>query len=123
MDAVRLRLSRGSERCFPQVVDSTSSQGNSVVTMLILAAAEKLVTAHLRLVAWIVVGYRGCGLPLNELISEGNIGMIRALRRCDSECGFRLAAYVILKPPGTPPRLTGTSSRRACRSVSLPPMT
>jgi RNA polymerase sigma-32 factor len=60
-----------------------------------LAAAHKLVTSHLRLVARIALGYRGYGLPLGELISEGNIGMMRALRRFDPERGFRLATYAM----------------------------
>jgi RNA polymerase sigma-32 factor len=59
------------------------------------AAAHKLVTSHLRLVARIAMDYRGYGLPLGELISEGNIGMMRALRRFDPERGFRLATYAM----------------------------
>jgi RNA polymerase sigma-32 factor len=59
------------------------------------AAAHKLVTSHLRLVARIALGYRGYGLPLGELISEGNIGMLRALRGFDPERGFRLATYAM----------------------------
>ena len=60
-----------------------------------LAAAHKLVTSHLRLVARIAVGYRGYGLPIGELISEGNIGMMHALRGFDPERGFRLATYAM----------------------------
>jgi RNA polymerase sigma-32 factor len=60
-----------------------------------LAAAHKLITSHLRLVARIAMGYRGYGLPLGDLISEGNIGMMRALRGFDPERGFRLATYAI----------------------------
>jgi RNA polymerase sigma-32 factor len=60
-----------------------------------LAAAHRLVTSHLRLVARIALGYRGYGLPLGELIGEGNIGMMRALRRFDPERGFRLATYAM----------------------------
>jgi RNA polymerase sigma-32 factor len=60
-----------------------------------LAAAHKLITSHLRLVARIAIGYRGYGLPLGDLISEGNIGMMRALRGFDPERGFRLATYAI----------------------------
>jgi RNA polymerase sigma-32 factor len=59
------------------------------------AAAHKLVTSHLRLVAKIAMGYRGYGLPLGELISEGNVGMIQAVRRFDPERGFRLATYAM----------------------------
>lgn len=58
-------------------------------------AAHKLVTSHLRLVAKIAMGYRGYGLPLNELISEGNVGMMQAVRRFDPERGFRLATYAM----------------------------
>lgn len=58
-------------------------------------AAHKLVTSHLRLVAKIAFGYRGYGLPLNELISEGNVGMMQAVRRFDPERGFRLATYAM----------------------------
>ena len=59
------------------------------------AAAHKLVTSHLRLVAKIAMGYRGYGLPLSELVSEGNIGMMRALRGFDPDRGFRLATYAM----------------------------
>jgi RNA polymerase sigma-32 factor len=59
------------------------------------AAADKLVTSHLRLVAKIAIGYRGYGLPLSELVSEGNIGMMRALRGFDPDRGFRLATYAM----------------------------
>lgn len=58
-------------------------------------AAHKLVTSHLRLVAKIAMGYRGYGLPLGELISEGNVGMMQAVRRFDPEKGFRLATYAM----------------------------
>ncbi|MCH4094573.1 MAG: RNA polymerase sigma factor RpoH [Acetobacter peroxydans] len=58
-------------------------------------AAHRLVTSHLRLVAKIAMGYRGYGLPMNELISEGNIGMMQAVRRFDPEKGFRLATYAM----------------------------
>ena len=60
-----------------------------------LDAAHKLVTSHLRLVAKIAMGYRGYGLPLSELISEGNVGMMQAIRRFDPERGFRLATYAM----------------------------
>ena len=58
-------------------------------------AAHKLVTSHLRLVAKIAMGYRGYGLPVAELISEGNIGMMQAVKRFDPERGFRLATYAM----------------------------
>jgi RNA polymerase sigma-32 factor len=58
-------------------------------------AAHRLVTSHLRLVAKIAMGYRGYGLPLNELISEGNVGMMQAVQRFDPDRGFRLATYAI----------------------------
>jgi len=58
-------------------------------------AAERLVTSHLRLVAKIAMGYRGYGLPLGELISEGNVGMMQAIRRFDPDRGFRLATYAM----------------------------
>ena len=58
-------------------------------------AAERLITSHLRLVAKIAMGYRGYGLPLGEMISEGNIGMMQAVRRFDPDRGFRLATYAM----------------------------
>jgi RNA polymerase sigma-32 factor len=58
-------------------------------------AAHKLVTSHLRLVAKIAMGYRGYGLPVSELISEGNVGMMQAVKRFDPERGFRLATYAM----------------------------
>ena len=58
-------------------------------------AAHKLVTSHLRLVARIAMGYRGYGLPLAELISEGNVGMMQAVKRFDPDRGFRLATYAM----------------------------
>ncbi len=58
-------------------------------------AAQKLVTSHLRLVAKIAMGYRGYGLPVSELISEGNVGMMQAVKRFDPERGFRLATYAM----------------------------
>ncbi|GBQ61403.1 RNA polymerase factor sigma-32 [Ameyamaea chiangmaiensis NBRC 103196] len=58
-------------------------------------AAHRLVTSHLRLVAKIAMGYRGYGLPVNELISEGNVGMMQAVRRFDPDRGFRLATYAM----------------------------
>ncbi len=58
-------------------------------------AAEKLVTSHLRLVAKIAMGYRGYGLPIGEVISEGNVGLMQAVKRFDPERGFRLATYAM----------------------------
>ena len=58
-------------------------------------AAHQLVTSHLRLVAKIAMGYRGYGLPVAELISEGNVGMMQAVKRFDPERGFRLATYAM----------------------------
>ena len=60
-----------------------------------LKDAHKLVTSHLRLVAKIAMGYRGYGLPVNELISEGNIGLMQAVKKFDHEKGFRLATYAM----------------------------
>src|ERR1700676_1111785 len=60
-----------------------------------MEAAHKLVTSHLRLVAKIAMGYRGYGLPLSELIAEGNVGMMQAVKRFDAERGFRLATYAM----------------------------
>jgi RNA polymerase sigma-32 factor len=60
-----------------------------------LDAAHKLVTSHLRLVAKIAMGYRGYGLPVGELISEGNVGMMQAVKRFDPDRGFRLATYAM----------------------------
>src|SRR5690606_35426854 len=58
-------------------------------------AAHQLVTSHLRLVAKIAMGYRGYGLPVAELIAEGNIGMMQAVKRFDPDKGFRLATYAM----------------------------
>ena len=58
-------------------------------------AAEKLVTSHLRLVAKIAMGYKGYGLPVNEMISEGNIGLMQAVKKFEPEKGFRLATYAM----------------------------
>ena len=58
-------------------------------------AAHKLVTSHLRLVAKIAMGYRGYGLPINEVISEGNVGLMQAVKRFEPERGFRLATYAM----------------------------
>jgi len=58
-------------------------------------AAQKLVTSHLRLVARIAMGYRGYGLPIGEVISEGNVGLMQAVKRFDPDRGFRLATYAM----------------------------
>ena len=58
-------------------------------------AAHRLVTSHLRLVAKIAMGYRGYGLPINEVISEGNVGLMQAVKRFDPDKGFRLATYAM----------------------------
>ncbi|MFY0610131.1 MAG: RNA polymerase sigma factor RpoH [Hyphomicrobiaceae bacterium] len=58
-------------------------------------AAQKLVTSHLRLVAKIAMGYRGYGLPIGEVVSEGNVGLMQAVKRFDPEKGFRLATYAM----------------------------
>jgi len=60
-----------------------------------IKSAHKLVTSHLRLVAKIAMGYRGYGLPVNELISEGNLGLMQAVKKFDPEKGFRLATYAM----------------------------
>jgi RNA polymerase sigma-32 factor len=58
-------------------------------------AAQRLVTSHLRLVAKIAIGYRGYGLPISEVISEGNIGLMQAVKRFEPDKGFRLATYAM----------------------------
>jgi len=60
-----------------------------------IRAAEKLVTSHLRLVAKIAMGYKGYGLPVNEMISEGNVGLMQAVKKFEPEKGFRLATYAM----------------------------
>ena len=60
-----------------------------------LESAHKLITSHLRLVAKIAMGYRGYGLPVSELVSEGNIGLMQAVKKFDPERGFRLATYAM----------------------------
>ena len=60
-----------------------------------LKSAHKLVTSHLRLVAKIAMGYRGYGLPVTDLISEGNVGIMQAVKKFDPEKGFRLATYAM----------------------------
>ena len=71
-------------------------------------AAHRLVTSHLRLVAKIAMGYRGYGLPINEVIAEGNIGLMQAVKRFEPERGFRLATYAMWwmgRYPGRHPAL------------------
>ncbi|MBC6403269.1 MAG: RNA polymerase sigma factor RpoH [Hyphomonadaceae bacterium] len=58
-------------------------------------AAEKMVTSHLRLVAKVAMGYRGYGLPIGEIISEGNVGLMQAVRKFDPDKGFRLSTYAM----------------------------
>jgi RNA polymerase sigma-32 factor len=58
-------------------------------------AAHKLVTSHLRLVAKIAMGYRDYGLPISEVVSEGNVGLMQAIKRFEPEKGFRLATYAV----------------------------
>ena len=60
-----------------------------------LKSAEKLITSHLRLVAKIAMGYKGYGLPVNEMISEGNVGLMQAVKKFEPEKGFRLATYAM----------------------------
>ena len=60
-----------------------------------LKSAQKLVTSHLRLVAKMAMGYRGYGLPVSELVSEGNVGLMKAVKKFDPEKGFRLATYAM----------------------------
>ena len=60
-----------------------------------IKSSEKLVTSHLRLVAKIAMGYRGYGLPIGEMISEGNVGLMQAVKKFDPEKGFRLATYAM----------------------------
>jgi RNA polymerase sigma-32 factor len=60
-----------------------------------LKSAQKLVTSHLRLVAKIAMGYRGYGLPVSEIVSEGNIGLMQAVKKFEPEKGFRLATYAM----------------------------
>jgi len=60
-----------------------------------LKSAQKLITSHLRLVAKIAMGYRGYGLPVSEMVSEGNIGLMKAVKKFEPEKGFRLATYAM----------------------------
>ena len=58
-------------------------------------AAHQLVTSHLRLVAKLAMGYKGYGLPITDIISEGNVGLMQAVQKFDPEKGFRLATYAL----------------------------
>ena len=69
-------------------------------------AAHRMVTSHLRLVAKIAMGYRGYGLPIGEVISEGNVGLMQAVKKFDPDRGFRLATYAMC------------GSRRRSRNIS-----
>merc|ERR1739841_215875 len=60
-----------------------------------LKSAQKLVTSHLRLVAKIAMGYRGYGLPVSELVSEGNVGLMQGVKKFEADRGFRLATYAM----------------------------
>ena len=60
-----------------------------------LKSAQKLITSHLRLVAKIAMGYRGYGLPIGEMVSEGNIGLMQAVKKFEPEKGFKLATYAM----------------------------
>ena len=60
-----------------------------------LKSAHKLVTSHLRLVAKIAMGYKGYGLPMSEIISEGNVGLMQAVKKFNPDKGFRLATYAM----------------------------
>ena len=86
-------------------------------------AAHRLVTSHLRLVAKIAMGYRGYGLPISEVISEGNVGLMQAVKRFEPEKGFRFATYAmwwikaaiqeyILQPNTTSARSSRIGARR-----------
>jgi RNA polymerase sigma-32 factor len=76
-------------------------------------AAAQLVTSHLRLVAKIAMGYRGYGLPVSELISEGNIGLMQGVKKFEPERGFRLATYAMC---GSRPRCRSSSCARGAWS-------
>lgn len=106
MNAIALRLSTAPEgnlsrylqeiRRFPMLtVDEEFMLAKNYRDKGDALAAERLVTSHLRLVAKIAMGYRGYGLPLGELIAEGNLGMMQAVRRFDPDKGFRLATYAM----------------------------
>ncbi len=83
-------------RGFPMLsFEEEQSLANAWVNEYNEAAAEKLIASHLRLVVRIASGYKGYGLPISELISEGNIGLVKAVKRFDPDKGFRLATYAI----------------------------
>ena len=85
-------------------------------------AAHTLVTSHLRLVTRIAMGYRGYGLPIGEVISEGNVGLMQAVKRFDPDKGFRLATYAMRSrntssAPGAWLRWAQPRPRRSCSST------
>ena len=83
-------------RKFPMLsVDEENRLANDWVSNRNSESAHKLVNSHLRLVVKIAMGYRGYGIPLNELVSEGNVGMIQSLERFDPSKGFRLSTYAM----------------------------
>lgn len=83
-------------RCFPMLsFEEEQEFANKWVNECDEKAAEKLIASHLRLVVSIASGYKGYGLPMSELIAEGNIGLVQAVKRFDPEKGFRLATYAI----------------------------
>ena len=91
-------LSRYMEqiRAFPMLeADEEYMLARSFAERGDVSAAHKLVTSHLRLVAKIAMGYRGYGLPVADLISEGNLGMMHAVKKFDPDKGFRLATYAM----------------------------
>ncbi len=85
-------------------------------------AAHKLVTSHLRLVARMAMRYRGYGLPIGEVISEGNVGLMQAVKRFDPEKGFRLATYAMWWIRASAiARSAGPRDRRPARSLLSQP--
>ena len=83
-------------RKFPLLTSKEENElANDWVKNKNFEAAHKLVNSHLRLVVKIAMGFRGYGLPLNELIAEGNVGMIQSLERFDPSKGFRLSTYAM----------------------------
>ncbi len=93
-------------RCFSRKNSTCSPSGTTSIRTL---AAHKLVTSHLRLVAKIAMGYRGYGLPIGEAISEGNVGLMQAVKKFEPERGFRLRP---MRCGGSRPRFRNTSCVR-----------
>jgi len=94
-----------SSRCWSRRRNICSpSVGASMKTL----GGQKLVTSHLRLVARVAMGYRGYGLPIGEIVSEGNVGLMQAVKRFEPERGFRLAT---LQCGGSGPRFKNISYR------------